>query len=50
MFFFHSVYLEGAVKVDGREIVDYAWVAKEDLPQYIESKELLQICDRMLLE
>lgn len=45
VFLYHAIYLGGPVQIDRREIIDYAWVTKSQLPEYIESKELITIAN-----
>lgn len=37
----YSYYLDGNVKLDEKHLVDYAWVTKPELPQYL-SPDLYQ--------
>lgn len=51
-FFMHSLYLRGKVELeeDG-DVLDYAWVRKQDLGQYFtgpDAKDLLDLCERIL--
>jgi large subunit ribosomal protein L46 len=35
VFFVPALYLSGDVKVNGKEIIDYAWVTKEEMKDYL---------------
>lgn len=36
VFFYPAEYVSGLVKVDGKELVDYAWVTREELQEYFD--------------
>ena len=36
MFFFKGHILSGQCKPDGKEVVDFAWLTKEQVQQYVE--------------
>ncbi len=35
VFFVPALYLNGDIKVDGKEIVDYAWVTVDEMKDYL---------------
>ncbi len=35
VFFLPAMYLSGDVHVDGKDVVDYAWVTKDELKDYL---------------
>jgi hypothetical protein len=35
VFFLPALYLSGDVQVDGKDVVDYAWVTKDELKDYL---------------
>jgi large subunit ribosomal protein L46 len=35
VYFMPALYLAGDVKVDGKEIVDYAWVTVDEMQEYL---------------
>eukprot|EP00455_Lapot_gusevi_P027747 TRINITY_DN2946_c0_g1_i1.p1 TRINITY_DN2946_c0_g1~~TRINITY_DN2946_c0_g1_i1.p1 ORF type:complete len:230 (+),score=13.02 TRINITY_DN2946_c0_g1_i1:63-692(+) len=37
VFFMRCLYMSGEVKIDGKEIVDYAWVTKEEMKEYFDT-------------
>lgn len=43
--FFKADYIDGEVEVDGEEIIDHAWVTKEQLKDYFEGKYLEVVSD-----
>jgi 3-phosphoshikimate 1-carboxyvinyltransferase len=43
--FFKADYIEGEVEVDGEEIIDHAWVTKEELKDYFEGEYLQVVKD-----
>lgn len=45
----HSMYVGGDIEVDNKEIVDYAWVTREEFPEYF-SGEMLELLDKIIFE
>ena len=43
--FFAAEYIAGQVEVDGQEIVDHAWVTKDQLKDYFEGEYLAVVID-----
>jgi len=35
VFFYYSFYLDGDISIDGKEIVDYLWLTKPELKEYL---------------
>jgi large subunit ribosomal protein L46 len=35
VFFVPALYLNGDIKVDGKEVVDYAWVTVDEMKDYL---------------
>ena len=48
VFFFHAMYMGGEVQLDPKELVDYAWVTKAEMGQYL-SPELMALVKHMLM-
>lgn len=48
-FFFKSQLIAGKVQVKGKKIKDYAWVSKEELPEYLDPSEM-EYMKKMLID
>lgn len=48
-FFFKSQLIAGKVHVKGKKIKDYAWVSKEELPEYLDPSDL-EYMKKMLID
>ncbi|KAG0628943.1 hypothetical protein M758_1G064800 [Ceratodon purpureus] len=48
-FFFKSQLITGKVQVKGKKIKDYAWVSKEELPEYLDPSDL-EYMKKMLID
>jgi large subunit ribosomal protein L46 len=47
VYFLKSFIVQGNVKPDGEEVVDYAWVTEHELDSYL-SPELLELVKKMI--
>jgi len=36
LFFYHAEYLRGEPKLEGKELVDFAWVTRDELQDFFE--------------
>lgn len=48
MFFYKASYLNGPVRLKKDELVDYAWVTKEEMAEYFEKDFYESIKDALL--
>lgn len=48
-FFFKSQLIAGKVHVKGKKIKDFAWVSKEELPEYLDPSDL-EYMNKMLID
>lgn len=49
VFFMKALYQSGSLELDGKELVDYAWVTKEEMKDYV-SQEYYKAVEPILSE